>query len=138
METYDQSRQTDSSTISSEIVCARRRTSSTLSNHLQSNITSFPTLFLQACKSTGNKECFLFGSISMSTTMNSGSPEIKKLIERPHAEQEFNGCETNFACSMGRCVASEQAFIIRDLKQSGRQCQGRLRLKNEFLPFIRN
>ena len=26
---------------------------------------------------------------------------------------------------------------IRDLKQSGRQRQGRLRLKNEFLPLIR-
>ena len=26
----------------------------------------------------------------------------------------------------------------RDLKQSGRQRQGRIRLKNEFLPLIRN
>ena len=28
-------------------------------------------------------------------------------------------------------------LLIRDLKQSGRQRQGRLRLKNEFLPLIR-
>ena len=28
-------------------------------------------------------------------------------------------------------------LLIRDFKQSGRQRQGRLRLKNEFLPLIR-
>ena len=33
--------------------------------------------------------------------------------------------------------AGNRSFDIRDLKQSGRQRQRRLRLKNEFLPLIR-
>ena len=40
-------------------------------------------------------------------------------------------------CSSHLLMSSNMWSITRDLKQSGRQRQGRLRLKNEFLPLIR-
>ena len=64
-----------------------------------------------------------------------GCSELPKTRENPFRCPESPPPQKK---KLERSIGAKFALTeIRDLKQSGRQRQGRLRLKNEFLPLIR-
>lgn len=130
METNDQSRippakdRLEYHRLTGEMLCAAR-TCSTLFSHLHSNVASFPMYILfSACNNLRKNEFPFFWFHLDQPALKDVSPKI--LNERPDAKQEFNGCETNFACSVGRRVAREQLPFISLQQVWGRPWETRV------------